>query len=188
MCLPLAILASIILGTYSNIVPELELLIWLQVPVYLLHQFEEHAWPGGFGRFVNKIVFKQESGGPLDERSLFWINIPIVWIGFPIFAALSTISIGLGIWIIYLSLINGIFHILVGLRLRRYNPGLILSLLGNVPLSIYTLVRLPDLEPISSTSHIIGIAIALAVQVGLVAFVIKKSKNKYDKVSKINIL
>ena len=177
MCAPLAILASIILGSYFSIIPELELLIWLQIPVYLLHQFEEHAWPGGFAGFVNKIVFKQENG-PLDEKSIFWINIPIVWIGFPIFAALATIWIDLGIWIIYLSLVNGAFHILVALRLRRYNPGVVMSLLFNVPLSIYTLVRMPEIASISALSHSIGIAIAIVIQVGLVAFIIKRIKKQ----------
>ena len=116
MFVPLAILSGIILASFFSIIPELQLLIWLQVPVYLLHQFEEHAWPGGFKEFVGKIVFKQDDGGPLTEKSIFWINIPIVWIGFPIFAALTTISTDLGLWIIYLSLTNGAFHILVAIR------------------------------------------------------------------------
>lgn len=177
MCLPLATLSGIILVSFSNIIPELQLLIWLQVPVYLLHQFEEHAWPGGFKEFVGKIVFKRDDGGPLDERSIFWINIPIVWIGFPIFAALATILIDLGIWIIYLSLINGAFHIIVALRLRRYNPGVVISLLLNVPLSIYTLIRLTELGSIPTISHVIGLTIAIVVQVGLVIFVVKRLKN-----------
>ena len=177
MCVPLAILSSIILVSFYNIIPELQLLIWLQVPVYLLHQFEEHAWPGGFKEFMGKIVFKQEDGGPLDARDIFLINIPIVWIGYPIFAALTTISINLGIWIIYLSLINGAFHILVGLRLHRYNPGVVISLFVNVPLSIYTLIRIADLESISAISHIIGIAIAVVIQVGVVIFVLKRLKS-----------
>jgi len=56
-------------------------LIWLQVPIYLLHQFEEHAISGGFKDFVNKKVFKILDGDyPLDDVSIFWINIPIVWV------------------------------------------------------------------------------------------------------------
>lgn len=128
--------------------------------------------------FVNKVVFKQETGGPLNERSIFWINIPIVWLGFPIIVALSTYSVDVGMWIIYLSLTNGLFHVLVGLRLRLYNPGLVISLFLNIPLSIYTLVKLPELANISSLSHGIGIAIAIIVQISLIVFVVRNIKKR----------
>jgi hypothetical protein len=37
-------------------------LIWIQKTIYLLHQFEEHAWPGEFIKYFNKEILIVESG------------------------------------------------------------------------------------------------------------------------------
>ncbi len=176
MCLPMAFLSLIILGTYFNRFSLIEFLIWLQVPIYLIHQFEEHACPGGFKDFVNKVIFKQEKDIPLDDRSIFWINIPVVWLGFPIFAAVSSFWINGGIWIIYVSLINGTIHIIGALRFLRYNPGLAASVFLNLPLSIYTLVKLPQLATISPLTHIISVIIAIAIHITIVGYAIIRFK------------
>ena len=33
-------------------------LIWLQTPIYFLHQFEEYVFPGGFLKFFNRKMLK----------------------------------------------------------------------------------------------------------------------------------
>ena len=62
----------LVVGT-SNIVL---FLIFIQIPVYLLHQFGEHAWPGGFKNYVDQQIFKASNMNyPLTDISAFWVNI-----------------------------------------------------------------------------------------------------------------
>jgi hypothetical protein len=54
--------------------------------IYMLHQIEEHLWPGGFRQFTNARVF--ESGRddwPVDPGGVALINIGYVWL--PVAAA-----------------------------------------------------------------------------------------------------
>ena len=50
-------------------------LIWLQIPVYFLHQFEEYILPGGFMDFFNiKVLGSDKSDFPLNKKESFWIT------------------------------------------------------------------------------------------------------------------
>lgn len=114
-------------------------LIWIQLPIYLLHQFEEHNW-NGFKNYVNRSVFKVEDGDfPLNDKIIFWINIPIIWIIIPTFSALSSVNILYGLWIPYFAVLNSLTHVVVSIRNKEYNPGLIVSLILGIPVGIYTL-------------------------------------------------
>ena len=69
-------------------------LIWIQIAIYLLHQFEEHAWPGEFRKYFNKEILIVESREyPLNNLNIFWINLPVNWLLMPMFAALSYINL-----------------------------------------------------------------------------------------------
>ena len=118
-------------------------LIWMQFVVYLCHQFEEYILPGGFVAFFNKNPLgSQENNFPLDEKASFWINIPIIFIAYPVSAILSKyIDISIGIWTAYFSIINAISH--VGMFFKyKYNPGVIVSLFLNIPIGIFTIYYL----------------------------------------------
>lgn len=141
MCLPLAFYTGLILISSVHQLPWIVFLIWLQFPVYLLHQFEEHAWPGGFKKFTNKVIFGVENTDvPLNDINIFWINIPIIWIFFPLFAVLAQhIDLSIGSILPVLGLFNATLHILTTIIKRKYNPGTIVSLFLNYPTGIYTL-------------------------------------------------
>ena len=87
---PLALLISIPLftNTYHEDFPLF--LIWIQTVVYLIHQFEEYILPGGFVKFFNhKLLDSQYDDQPLDKVASFWINIPIIFVAFPLSAYLA---------------------------------------------------------------------------------------------------
>ena len=117
------------------------LLIWLQFPVYLVHEFEEHTYPGGFKQFVNKSVFSvYDQDIPLNDERVFWINILAVWFLFPLTAiAAQFIHPALGLLTPCFSLMNASFHIISGIVKRSYNPGLLASIFLNYPLGVYAL-------------------------------------------------
>jgi hypothetical protein len=98
------------------------LLIYLQIPVYMLHQVEEHTGDR-FREFVNRRVF----GGveALTPESILVINIPGVW-GVTLLSLYAALFFGAGWGLtgIYLVVVNGVVHLLGGLAFRAYNPGL----------------------------------------------------------------
>lgn len=100
----------------------------VNIPLYLFHQTEEHLWPGGFKRYVNKFVNKDPEGvETLTDAKVFWINIILVWLAFAIFGALAFVNPGFGLVIIVFSIINCVTHIFQGIKSRRWNPGLVMA-------------------------------------------------------------
>lgn len=119
-------------------------ILLLQTPLYMLHQTEEYVFPGGFGQFFNKDIFKLETeDGPVDQNFIFFVNIFLIWIILPVFGLLSTIDYRYGLWIPYFSFFAGIAHVLLAVRAKkRYNPGLIVSLFINIPVGLWSILYL----------------------------------------------
>jgi hypothetical protein len=110
--------------------------------IYLLHQIEEHLWPGGFRHFANARVFKSgRDDWPVDVDGVALVNIGYVWL--PIGAAVlfpeALRWVGLG-WV-GLTLVNGLSHIATSIRFRCYNPGLITSIVLFLPFTLWMLVH-----------------------------------------------
>ena len=113
--------STIFLAVYSTILIFLFVLkidialflIWIQLPVYWLHQFEEYVFPGGFIETFNRqILGSNEKEWPMSKRASFWINIPIIYIAFPLSAIMAgTIDISIGIWTAYFSILNATSHV-----------------------------------------------------------------------------
>lgn len=156
-------------------------LIWIQFVVYLIHQFEEYILPGGFVAFLNqKTLGSPKSDFPADKKFSFWINIPIIYIGYPVSAILSGyIDLSIGIWMAYFSIINAMSH--VGMFFKAgYNPGLFVSLFLNIPIGIYTVYYFASQNLISVNAQVIGLLIGLLVQgvVMMLGFKVLKPKIK----------
>jgi len=116
----------------------------LQTPLYMLHQTEEYIFPGGFGKFFNTRIFNLETEDrPVDENFIFYVNVILIWIILPTFGLLSTINYSFGIWIPYFTFFAGVAHVALALKARqRYNPGLLVSLLVNIPVGLWSLLYL----------------------------------------------
>jgi hypothetical protein len=171
----LSVLLAIILTIFIIIFIKSEnivlFLIWIQIPIYLLHQFEEHVW-NGFKNYINKKVFKvQEGNFPLNEKNIFWINIPIIWILMPIFAGLSSINIMLGLWIPYFAVFNSLSHVIFSVRNREYNPGLIVSLILGIPVGIYALIVFYSYITVPVIISIVSIFFAVLLHIIIFAYI-----------------
>lgn len=154
-------------------------LIWLQFIVYLIHQFEEYILPGGFVAFFNKNLLQSKMADyPLDKRASFWINIPIIFIAFPLSAILAgTLDISIGIWTAYFSVINAASH--VGMSFKyKYNPGLLVSMFLNIPVGLYTIYFFASENLISFQHQLIGCGIGLLTQAAVMIFGFKVLKPK----------
>jgi hypothetical protein len=167
----LAIYTFVLLYLYLYEDNFLLFLIWLQTPVYWLHQFEEYIYPGGFAEFFNRnLLGSSRDDWPVTKMFSLWINVPIIFIAFPLSAILAgKYGLGLGIWTAYFSIVNALSH--VGMFPKSgYNPGFVVSLLLNIPVGIYTIYTFLNLGAITPTAHITGAVIALIVQGGLMVW------------------
>jgi hypothetical protein len=110
---------------------------FLLLPIYMIHQYEEHAH-GEFKAFVTGVV----GGGRevLTDTAIFWINVLAVWVLGLIVVYLTVFVRGeFGLFAGYLTAFNGLLHGAAGVVLRRYNPGILTSLLFFLPLGIYSI-------------------------------------------------
>lgn len=122
----LAIVSAVLLIIFTRSQPIFWALV--NIPLYFLHQTEEHLWPGGFKRYVNTVVNKLPEGEEkLTDIKVFWVNILLVWIAFIIFGALSFWHIGFGLVLIIFSIINCLTHVGMALRKKEWNPGLVMA-------------------------------------------------------------
>jgi len=150
------------------------LLIWLQLPIYMLHQYEEHD-DDRFRRFENNII----GGGKevLSHFAVFVINIAGVWVVDAVaFWLAARVHLGLGLIAVYLSLVNSVGHCLQAVALRRYNPGLITSILLFIPLGVATLLVLARTGEVTPTDHVIGLAAALLIHIGIILLVVTRKR------------
>ncbi|MCP4142941.1 MAG: HXXEE domain-containing protein [Chloroflexi bacterium] len=152
-------------------------LIMLQTPLYMLHQTEEYIFPGGFGKYFNTQIFKLDTEDkPMDENFIFFVNIILIWVALPIFGLLSTLDYRYGLWIPYFSFFAGIAHIALGIKAKKlYSPGLVVSLLINIPVGLWSILYLINrgiLENFFGNFHIlIGFGLnALLPVMGIILF------------------
>jgi len=146
-------------------------IILLQTPLYMLHEAEEYIFPGGFGKFFNIDIMKLETEDkPVDANFSFYVNFILIWTVLPIFGLLAAKNLQYGLWIPYFSFFAGVAHIALGIKARkRYNPGLVISLLLNIPVGVWSVLYLVDqgiLPNIFLNPHlIIGLGVNLVLPV-----------------------
>lgn len=148
--------------------------VFLMLPVYMVHQVEEHAGDR-FRRFVNKRI----AGVPnaLTTPAVVVVNVPLVW-GVDLVAIYLArfVSIGWGLIAIYLTLVNAVLHIIGAAALRAYNPGLVTAVLLFLPLSVWGLVVLAETPGVTVTQHAVALAFAVLVHGALAAHVLRRAQ------------
>jgi hypothetical protein len=109
---------------------------------------------------------------------VLWINLPGVWgIGlFSIYAA-SFLSIGWGLSIVYLVLVNAVAHIVAAIVWREYNPGLWTALILFVPLGTLALLQIAKVPGVDRIHHAAGITVAIGIHAAIVVYTRRKAAN-----------
>jgi hypothetical protein len=167
--LPGAALLLLLAPFISRGVSPAVFLVFLLLPLYMIHQYEEHGH-GKFKKFVNEVVGKGKQ--VLDDEAIFWINILGVWCLSLLGLYLSVyVSAAYGLAIGYLTLVNGISHVLMTIVKRRLNPGFWTSLLLFIPVGTWTIYSLSVEANDGIVPHVLGLAVALAVHAVILIFV-----------------
>ncbi|HVU43828.1 MAG TPA: HXXEE domain-containing protein [Xanthobacteraceae bacterium] len=156
----LAILAWIV---FFRSDPLSERALWLGLLIiYMLHQIEEHLWPGGFRQFTNAHVFKSGNDNwPVDIGGVALINIGFVWLPVSLAVLYPEALRWVGLGWIGLTLINALTHIVSTIRLRIYNPGLITSIVLFLPFTIFVLALEAQRGTLSGTD--IGLIVVAGI-------------------------
>ncbi|MGB6536316.1 MAG: HXXEE domain-containing protein [Xanthobacteraceae bacterium] len=121
--------------------PLSERALWMALLViYMLHQIEEHLWPGGFRQFTNAHVFKSgKDNWPVSVAGVALVNIGYVWLPVGLAVLYPGVLRWVGLVWIGLTLINALIHIVNTIHLRIYNPGLVTSIVLFLPFTILVL-------------------------------------------------
>lgn len=148
-------------------------LVMAQLPIYMVHQYEEHS------RDRFRLFFNQHIG---DGRELltpiatFWINFGVwildliaLYLAFYVHLSLSLIAI-------YFSLLNGTTHIAYSIKLKKYHPGFLTSLFLFLPVGGWSLFVIHEASHPSIIDHAIGLAAAILGHVFVILYVIIRMK------------
>jgi hypothetical protein len=159
-----------VLPVYAAAVGLAQALVFVQLPIYMLHQWEEHAGDR-FRLYVNRVV---GAGLPvLNPAAAFWINSLGVW-GVDLVAIylawLITPSAGLVAG--YLALVNAAAHIVQAVARREYNPGLVTAVLLLLPAGGWCVWEVGS----SVGAHLIGLAAALALNAFFIGYILWRLK------------
>ena len=147
--------------------------VFLQLPVYMLHQVEEHAGDR-FRRFMNTRI----AGVPnaLTTAAVVVVNVPILWgVDLAAIYLARYVAIGWGLIAIYLTLVNAMLHIVAAGVLRAYNPGLVSAVLLFLPVGIWGLVAVAAAPGVTVVQHVVALVFAVAVHAVLAVHVLRRA-------------
>ncbi len=104
-------------------------LVYLQMPIYMLHQYEEHAGDR-FRLWVNNMI--GHGRDVLTPIATFWINSLLVWLLDLVAIYLACfVDLSLGLIAIYMPILNAFGHIIPAIIKRQYNPGLLTGVISS---------------------------------------------------------
>lgn len=172
MSLPFAVLTLCSLPIFLTAGNVSLILLYTLLPVYMIHQYEEHA----HGRFVEFFNTTMGRGyGILTSVSAFWINILEVWLAFLVsFYLAKYVALGIAFVPIYLTIINGFTHVVASIALRRYNPGLYTSLLLFLPWGLFLLIYLNFITRFSLFFNGIGLLTSVLGHIVIVVYALRR--------------
>jgi len=146
------------------------LLVYIQLPIYMLHQLEEHHQD----RF--RLWFNEVLGGgreALSTSAVVFINVVGVWIVNLLALYLAHFaSIGYGLIAVYLTLVNAVVHIAGAIIQRRYNPGLLTAIALFLPVGIWALRVISLLPNVPLVDHAAALGLVVLLH-GAIVFYVK---------------
>jgi hypothetical protein len=113
--LPLAVVLGFLGPFLRPALGQYRFLIFLHLPVYMLHQFEEHAH-GTFEAYVAR-MFPRARG--LSDENICIVNVGVWAINLAALYLARFDRLDLSLRAPYLALVNGILHLVFAVRARR---------------------------------------------------------------------
>lgn len=158
-------LLPLVAGVWSGAL----LATYLMLPVYMVHQLEEHT-DDRFRRFVNTWI----GGGRevLTPLAVVVINLVGVWLlTLACLYAVAFWAPGFGLIAVDLVLVNALAHIGPAARLRIYNPGLATAVGLFLPVGLWAFVVLARTPGVGVADHVMGLCAAILVHAAIIMHV-----------------
>ncbi|MFN8535192.1 MAG: HXXEE domain-containing protein [Dehalococcoidia bacterium] len=134
-------------------------LVFLHLPIYLVHQFEEHGH-GAFKAEVNQLLPPRIKR--VSDAKIFWINILAVWVLLIVVLYLAVyVNPAIGLVAPYLVVVNGLLHTLMAIGRRRPNAGLWTSLTLFLPVGGVSIVLISGAIQASVVAHLAALSVAI---------------------------
>jgi len=144
-------------------------IIFLQMPLYMVHQWEEHRGDS-FRHWVNTHVGAGRE--VLTRPATFVINSVGVWgIDLLAFYLAVFVDAGWGLIALYLPAVNAVGHIVPAVITRRYNPGLWSAVFGFLPLSWGGIAYLSRALDPTLLMQVVSLGVAVAVHAAILGYV-----------------
>ncbi|HWB07606.1 MAG TPA: HXXEE domain-containing protein [Pirellulales bacterium] len=144
-------------------------LVYLQLPIYMLHQYEEHAGDR-FRKWVNDMVGHGRE--VLTPIATFWINSLLVWLLDLVVLYLACfVNLSLGLIAIYMSTVNAFGHIVPAVLKRQYNPGLLTGVFVFLPVGVWSAGVVSRSAGCGYQDHLLALAVVLAAHGLIIAHV-----------------
>jgi hypothetical protein len=153
--------------------PLVLVLVYLQMPIYMLHQLEEHD-NARFQHVIDEMI--GHGRDVLPASAIFVINIGVWVLNLISFALAAHVGIGWGLIGVYAMLVNAVVHIVDGIVKRGWNPGLVTAIVLFLPLALGSLWAISATGEATVLQHVVGIAIALVIHAGIVAYVLGNAR------------
>ena len=146
--------------------------IFLLLPVYMLHQYEEHD-ADRFRLYVNRTI--GHGAEVLTPAAVFVINIGAVWLlGLIVVYLAWWFGSGFGLISVYLMLVNAAVHIVGAVRTRGYNPGLGTAVVLFLPVGFYAFWRIQASGEAGAADHAVGLVVGVAVHALIVVYAVRR--------------
>ena len=144
-------------------------LVFLQLPIYMLHQYEEHAGDR-FRLWVNRMIGHGRE--VLTPIATFWINSLLVWMLDIVALYLACfVDLSLGLIAIYLPMLNACGHIIPAIIKKQYNPGLATSIALFLPVGILSCYLVSRAAGCTLENHLLALGVAIAVHATIIVHV-----------------
>ncbi len=146
----------------------------LQLPVYMLHQLEEHD-DDRFRRFVNTNIGGGRNVLPIP--AVFVINIGGVWLFNLVSIWLAaTVNLGFGLIGIYGMLVNAVVHMAAAAGSRRYNPGLVTAIVLMLPAGLVGMWGVVASGHGTLAFQLTGLGAAIALHIAIIGYVLTNKR------------
>lgn len=144
-------------------------LVYLQLPIYMLHQYEEHTGDR-FRLWVNNMI--GHGRDVLTPIATFWINSLLVWLLDLVALYLACfVDLSLGLIAFYLPMLNAFGHIVPAILKRQYNPGLVTSIVVFLPVGLLSTYLVSCAAGCHLQDHLLALGVAIAVHGTIIAHV-----------------
>lgn len=151
------------------------MIVFLQLPLYMIHQYEEHA-RGAFKSYTNKLF--GNGAEILTDRAIMRINVLLVWVANLLLLYLTAFwTLQAGVVSLYLTFLNGAGHVVLGFIRGEANPGYWSSLFLFLPVSSIFLLYLTVFHEIFFLDHLLGIGGSVLLHLPFLILILVRKKN-----------